>query len=113
MAQSLELVDVALETFQTLLVHSRQHLKPQVAMFFKFVYLKQLAERERGGGQGLRAFFTSVTTGGPKGVVLSHANQLAQARSKLAAIPLHRGSRYLCTLALFHIAAGNGRIGGA
>ena len=58
-------------------------------------------------GKAFGLFFTSVTTGGPKGVVLSHANQLAQARSKLAAIPLHRGSRYLCTLPLFHIGGMN------
>ena len=58
-------------------------------------------------GEAFGLFFTSGTTGGPKGVVLSHANQLAQARSKLAAIPLHRGSRYLCTLPLFHIGGMN------
>ena len=58
-------------------------------------------------GKAFGLFFTSGTTGGPKGVVLSHANQLAQARSKLAAIPLHRGSRYLCTLPLFHIGGMN------
>ena len=58
-------------------------------------------------GKAFGLFFTSGTTGGPKGVVLSHANQLAQARSKLAAIPLHRGSRYLCILPLFHIGGMN------
>mmetsp|Transcript_4010 Transcript_4010/g.7790 ORF Transcript_4010/g.7790 Transcript_4010/m.7790 type:complete len:612 (-) Transcript_4010:110-1945(-) len=58
-------------------------------------------------GEAFGIFFTSGTTGGPKGVVLSHANQLAQARSKLAVIPLHRGSRYLCTLPLFHIGGMN------
>ena len=60
-----------------------------------------------GGSEAFGLFFTSGTTGGPKGVVLSHANQLAQARSKLAAIPLHRASRYLCTLPLFHIGGMN------
>jgi len=54
-------------------------------------------------GQAFGIFFTSGTTGGPKGVMLSHANQLTQATNKLSAIPLHRGSVYLCTLPLFHI----------
>ena len=54
-------------------------------------------------GQVFGIFFTSGTTGGPKGVMLSHANQLTQATNKLSAIPLHRGSVYLCTLPLFHI----------
>ena len=79
-----------------------------VLAYRELVAAAPLAEPARAGGlaaagEPFGIFFTSGTTAGPKGVVLSQASQLAQARSKLGAIPLHRGSRYLCVLPLFHI----------
>eukprot|EP00946_MAST-07B_sp_MAST-7B-sp1_P004415 g4415.t1 len=44
------LVCASLEAFQHLLAHYRQHLKSQVAMIFKYVYLKELAEQTKNPG---------------------------------------------------------------
>ena len=63
-----------------------------------------LPPRDWGGASGaFGIFYTSGTTGGPKGVVLSHAGQLLQALNKRSAIRLHRASVYLGVLPLFHV----------
>ena len=46
--------------------------------------------------------YTSGTTGRPKGVMLSHANILANARAALAAIPVYPTDRFLSFLPLAH-----------
>lgn len=46
--------------------------------------------------------YTSGTTGSMKGVVLTHANLMANARSCLAAVKLRKGDRLLLFLPLFH-----------
>jgi long-chain acyl-CoA synthetase len=47
--------------------------------------------------------FTSGTTGSPKGVMLSHANVLANVRSALEAMPMPAGERLLSLLPLSHM----------
>jgi long-chain acyl-CoA synthetase len=46
--------------------------------------------------------YTSGTTGRMKGVVLTHANLMANARSCLAAVKLRKGDRLLLFLPMFH-----------
>jgi acyl-CoA synthetase (AMP-forming)/AMP-acid ligase II len=48
-------------------------------------------------------FYTSGTTGRPKGVVLSHAAMLAQARAKLAHVGFDEETRYLHLAPLYHL----------
>jgi O-succinylbenzoic acid--CoA ligase len=47
--------------------------------------------------------FTSGTTGSPKAAVLTAGAHLASARAANALLSFGRGSRYLCTLPLFHV----------
>jgi O-succinylbenzoic acid--CoA ligase len=47
--------------------------------------------------------FTSGTTGSPKAAVLAAGAHLASARASNALLSFGRGSRYLCTLPLFHV----------
>ena len=51
-------------------------------------------------------FYTSGTTGHPKGVMLSHANLLANAYHILASMPWQEGEVYLHACPMFHIADG-------
>lgn len=56
-----------------------------------------------GGTLPYAIYFTSGTTGEPKGVVLSHAAMLSQAQAKLAHVGYNRKTRYLHLAPLFHL----------
>jgi acyl carrier protein len=61
-------------------------------------------EGGRGGEVGLaEVVFTSGTTGAPKGVMLTHANILANAASAQQALPIEVGERLLSLLPLSHM----------
>ncbi len=56
-----------------------------------------------GGGNDLAAiFFTSGSTGGPKGVMLSHRNLLSNARSIQHYLEINSQDRPLCVLPFYH-----------
>ena len=55
--------------------------------------------------EGAYIFYTSGTTGNPKGVLLSHRNVLADIRSLQDALKLEEGLRILIFLPLFHVNA--------
>jgi long-chain acyl-CoA synthetase len=52
-------------------------------------------------------FYTGGTTGRPKGVMLSHANLVANAKHVLIALPSTDGERYLHAAPMFHLADGS------
>ena len=56
-----------------------------------------------GAGDAYGIFYTSGTTGGAKGAVLSHRNQLFQASVKVGTVGISRDSIYLAALPLFHV----------
>jgi len=67
----------------------------------------QPAEDARRGGDALAGiFYTSGTTGVPKGAMVSHANLLTMALGQQVTVPAaHPGGRALVALPMFHIGA--------
>lgn len=64
------------------------------------------AESGRGGDSLCGIFYTSGTTGVPKGAMVSHANLLTMALGQQATVPAaHPASRALLALPMFHIGA--------
>ncbi len=57
----------------------------------------------RRGGEIAELVFTSGTTGSPKGVILEHANILANVEAALDALPIAAGERLLSLLPLSHM----------
>ncbi len=55
------------------------------------------------GARDAAIFFTSGTTGQPKGVLLTRGNQLASVRATAAVLPLAHGDRWLASLPFFHV----------
>src|SRR5205823_5412251 len=63
-------------------------------------------DARRGGGALAGIFYTSGTTGVPKGAMVSHANLLTMALGQQATVPAaHPGGRALLVLPMFHIGA--------
>jgi long-chain acyl-CoA synthetase len=60
---------------------------------------------DAGEGEAAYIFYTSGTTGSPKGVLLSHRNVVADLRSFQQAMQLEEGYRILVFLPLFHVNA--------
>ena len=63
-------------------------------------------DARRGGGALAGIFYTSGTTGVPKGAMVSHASLLTMALGQQATVPAaHPGGRALLVLPMFHIGA--------
>lgn len=71
----------------------------------------ELADCGRGGSDTASIYYTGGTSGAPKGVLLSHANLLANALAMIAPLKMGRGTRHLHATPMFHIAASAGMFG--
>ena len=78
----------------------------------QFSYEALLADSRPGLDSGRRGndlagiFYTGGTTGRSKGVMLSHANIMANAQNTLPATPIDRETRYVHAAPMFHLADG-------
>ena len=62
-------------------------------------------DARRGGGDPYGVFYTGGTTGGPKGVILSHDNLLVSAMGTMTTTDImSRGGRFLHAAPMFHLA---------
>ncbi|MFW6094546.1 MAG: acyl-CoA synthetase [Pseudomonadota bacterium] len=66
-----------------------------------------VADAERGGDDLAALFYTGGTTGRSKGVMLSHANLLANSMNALANLGIRDDSVHLHVSPLFHVAGGS------
>lgn len=71
----------------------------------------ELADSGRGGNDTASIYYTGGTSGVSKGVMLSHANLVANALGMIAPLKLGPGTRHLHATPMFHIAASAGMFG--